>query len=548
MDETTYSTPEIIEKINSNFIPVRVDSDRRPDINSRYNQGGWPTVAFLTPSGRAIAGFTYAPANRMAVVLDRLYALYRNRGDSIEVEAASEAARERMILKDRRPGEINRGTGEEILTEIISSWDRQNGGLGRAPKFPAPDAVEFALSRYSDFDDEKAGSFVTSTLDGMYRGGLFDRVEGGFFRYSTTEDWSIPHYEKMLGDNASQISVYLWASQALGSPMYSEAARGTLDYVLTNLLDEGQRGFFGSQDADESYYLEDAGGRSERRSPLVDRTIYTDWSSMMVSALVLSAEAFEDPGLLSIAENVSDFIWSEGFRHGKGVCHYFELPGGEPCLWGQPEDQVYFLRAQIDLFQATGDSCYLERALELGDLLVRLYIGDYEWLGAVVPAAEDDVVDGLDMLSDAPIGRTDVKLNGDAARALMTLDGLSSGHGYRDAAGRILRSLAPVYKGYSYFASAYALAVDQYVRGNLEIRFNPELEPERLKALLSASVSFFCPRKVVRPESVEDYVEFESDSAKPFAVVCSPGRCKPVFSADELIEAAASLSGEGPDG
>ncbi|MBK5092725.1 MAG: thioredoxin domain-containing protein, partial [Actinobacteria bacterium] len=123
MDETTYSDPGIIERINRDFIPVRVDSDRRPDLNRRYNQGGWPTTAFLTSSGRAVAGLTYSPPSGLMDILDKLSALYKHRRNEIETEAASRSERELLRTAGSEAG-IDRGAGAEVMASILSSWDK----------------------------------------------------------------------------------------------------------------------------------------------------------------------------------------------------------------------------------------------------------------------------------------------------------------------------------------------------------------------------------------------------------------------------------------
>jgi len=550
MDETTYSDPGVIEKINRDYIPVRVDSDMRPDINGRYNQGGWPTTAFLTPSGRAVAGFTYAPAPRMVEVLDELSILYRHRREVIDTEVASMVAEERHRMGSQMQGAevvVDPHAIEEVTRAILDSWDKGHGGLGTEPKFPPYDAVEFALARYVETGDKQLRSFAISTLDGMKTGELFDHVEGGFFRYATARDWSVPHYEKMLSDNAELISVYLAAAAALDRPDYAEAARRALGYVFENLTDEGQRGFYGSQDADEKYYHRDMEGRSSLEKPAVDRTIYTDSTSRMISAMVRASAVLEDPQMLSIAGRCADFLWGDGFRREKGVCHYFELPGGTPGLWGQPADQAFFLRAIIDLYQATMDARYLERARELADVVLARYPTGEGWLAEMSGGTVDKGYGSGRVLEDMPIDAPDIVVNGHGARALLALDVLAPGHGYREAAGGILRALAGACGSFSYFASSYSLAVEAYLEGHVEVRINPSSLSNSGKEIVRAAVAAFSPRKVIRSKAAEDYVPLEGDTHAPPAVVCSPGSCRPVYSAGQVKETLALVAGGGAE-
>jgi len=544
MDETTYSDPSVIDKINADFLPVRVDSDRRPDINRRYNQGGWPSTVFLVPSGAAIAGLTFAPAAQLMMLLERLSVGYADEKDAVDSEAAAQADLERELLASAEAaGTLDERATAEVEAWILASWDKGYGGIGSEPKFPPTGAVEFALARYVETGNHAFKSFVVSTLDGMCNGELFDKVEGGFFRYATARDWSVPHYEKMLMDNADLVRLYLSASIALGRTDYAEIARMVLDYVLLNLLDEEQRGFYGSQDADEKYYHRDGGGRALMEKPFIDRTIYTETTAGMISALVLASAVLGDTGLLAIAERSADFIWRSGFRFAIGVCHFFELPDGKPHLWGQPGDQVNLLLAQLDLFQATEEPRFLERSTELADALLESFVGRQGWLVESLQAGDELVAD----LADAPVSPPDIVINGTAARALLLLDELVPDKGYGDGAKDMLASFGEKYKQYTYFSAAYALAVEMLQRGVIEIRISTEADEETRREMRSAAVSAFNPRKLVRPETVEDFlpVGIDEEVSPPSAVVCTTGRCVPVNTPDELSKAMGSLSGSG---
>jgi uncharacterized protein YyaL (SSP411 family) len=539
MDETTYSDPAIIETINEGFVPVRVDSDRRPDVNRRYNQGGWPSTVFLIPSGAAVAGLTFAPAGQLMAMLERLGSGYGQQRDSVDSEAASQAELERGLFDSAQAaGEIDTHTIPEVEAWILAAWDKGYGGIGSEPKFPPLGAVEFALGRYVETGNDALKAFVISTLDGMRNGELFDKVEGGFFRYATARDWSTPHYEKMLADNAEMISLYLYASTVFEKADYAEAARMVIDYALVNLLDEEQRGFYGSQDADEKYYHRDKGGRALMEKPPVDATIYTDTTSQMISALVLASSVLPDPGLLAIAERCADFLWRQGFDHAKGACHYFELPEARPHLWGQPADQVALLRAHLDLYQATAEPRFLERSRELADALLEHHVGRQGWLVESGRGEEEQA----SALPDAPVDLPDIVVNGTGARMLLLLDELEPEREYRDAAGDIIRSLAEKYKQYSYFSAGYAIAVQMWMEGLIEIRISRDVSGDERKRLVAAAIREFNPRKLIRPETVEDYLPLEGLPA-PAAVVCSLGKCQPVSGPGELKDAFASLGG-----
>jgi uncharacterized protein YyaL (SSP411 family) len=242
-----------------------------------------------------------------------------------------------------------------------------------------------------------------------------------------------------------------------------------------------------------------------------------------------------------MAERTADFIWREGFKHGTGVCHYFDLPEGSPRVWGEPADQVNFLRALVDLYQATAEPRFLERAVELGETILEHYLGAQGW---IIEAFEREAAgDGQEVLDDIPADLPDIIINGNGARILLALDALSPGDGFADAATRILGSLAGKYKAYTYFASEYALAAELVHEGLVEVRVAPDLSSDVRKEIVGAAVSAFNPRKLVRLETVEDYLPSDIETRPSPAVVCSPGKCQPVDSADELKDTLAALAG-----
>ncbi|MDI7252173.1 MAG: DUF255 domain-containing protein, partial [Actinomycetota bacterium] len=183
MDETTYSDEEVIRLINSLYIPVRVDNDRNPDINRRYNQGGWPTTAFLSPNGALLAGTTYVPPETMRKVLRRISQLYAENRSQIE------SAPPEIVSPGGRGGPLDPSLMDAVASSLLVAWDREYGGLGGEPKFPHPEAVLLALRMHRK-GEARFLDFALQYLEAMARGGLRDPVEGGFFRYSVTRDWS----------------------------------------------------------------------------------------------------------------------------------------------------------------------------------------------------------------------------------------------------------------------------------------------------------------------------------------------------------------------
>ena len=196
--------------------------------------------------------------------------------------------------------------GDAILAEILLAYDTVYGGFGRAPKFPQPYVLRFLLEEYVRSSRDELREPLVKTLREMAEGGMYDQVEGGFFRYSTTRDWSIPHYEKMLEDNALLLGVYLDAYLATDQDEFSRVARDLCRFLLGPLRDEGKGVFYGSQEAHQEYYLLDQAGRAKLGPPPVDRTVYVNWNALACGSFrrpmfskepYLAEEAQSDPCL-----------------------------------------------------------------------------------------------------------------------------------------------------------------------------------------------------------------------------------------------------------
>ncbi|SMC02579.1 hypothetical protein SAMN00768000_0663 [Sulfobacillus thermosulfidooxidans DSM 9293] len=354
MDETTYSDPQIISRINSDFIPIRIDNDQRPDINQRYNMGGWPTTAFLTPAGEIITGGTYIAPEQMAPLLDQVISYWN--------EHKSEIADQ---LNPPAPPKINPHAeipSPESVTKIMEAirqqFDRAYGGLGVAPKFPQVDVWDLALLFFTATGDGWAAGMAVRTLDAMAGSALFDGIGGGFFRYSTTREWTIPHFEKMLDDNAQLAKLYLHAYQVLGDDTYRQIADAVLNWANKNLLNlNGLWG--GSQDADEEYYRLPQEERDKRPAPFVDPIMYTHANAQMISAQLLAASLINPTVYAPIALTALEALWDRMWDENAGLYHY---DNEGPKLPGQLIDVAHFTNTLIDGYEFTGDPIYLERA------------------------------------------------------------------------------------------------------------------------------------------------------------------------------------------
>jgi uncharacterized protein YyaL (SSP411 family) len=264
MERESFEDADIARLMNERFVNVKVDREERPDIDSIYMQavqamtghGGWPMTVFLTPDGVPFYGGTYfPPADRHGMpgfprVLEAVSEYYRDkRGEATHVG--------RELLERLRQSERVRA-GTELLTPSIldaayqglrAEFDSRYGGLGRAPKFPQPMALDFLLRYWRRRHAPEALQMVRQTLTRMARGGIYDQLGGGFHRYSVDQVWLVPHFEKMLYDQAQLALLYLQAWQATGDPEYRRVTEETLDYVVREMT-HPDGGFYSTQDAD----------------------------------------------------------------------------------------------------------------------------------------------------------------------------------------------------------------------------------------------------------------------------------------------------------
>ena len=265
IDRESYEDLDLAAVINERFVAVKVDRDERPDIDARYQQavgaltgqGGWPLTAFLTPEGKVFYGGTYYPPKdafgrpsfrRVLLAISDHYR--QNKADAHrEAEALHQALVEsRAALVEE--GAVNDAMLKEAVDALKGQFDPVNGGISGQQKFPHPGTIEWVLARHHRTRESGLRSILERTLTSMARGGVYDQVGGGFHRYATDPQWIVPHFEKMLYDNAGLLRNYVHAWQAFLDPLYRETAEGILRWADEVLSDRERGGYYASQDAD----------------------------------------------------------------------------------------------------------------------------------------------------------------------------------------------------------------------------------------------------------------------------------------------------------
>jgi uncharacterized protein len=295
IDRESYENPAIADLINQFYIPVKVDRDERPDVDSRYQsaisaisgQGGWPLTAFLTPDGKPFFGGTYFPPEdamgrpgfkRILVGIAEAYKSRRAEVDT-SAKALEEAVAKAEVFQGAR-GTFDVEIVDSVVESTISMFDERNGGFGSAPKFPHASAVDLLLESYQAQHTPKLLQVAERTLEAMAKGGVYDQLAGGFHRYSVDERWVVPHFEKMSYDNSELLRNYLHGFQVTRNPelkkLYRQTAEGIAAWVCETLSDQKNGGFFGSQDADQT--LDDDGD-------------YFTWTREEVKAVLTPEEA-----------------------------------------------------------------------------------------------------------------------------------------------------------------------------------------------------------------------------------------------------------------
>jgi len=483
-DRNTYSDPAVIQLVNRYYVPIRVDTDKRPDINRRYNMGGWPTAAFLTPEGSVVAGGTYMPPDQMKEILQTV----RERYLHVKSESATLLAEQ---VESPATIEVSHAIIDDILGYVVASFDPLYGGFGDEPKFPQTDSLELALTQYWYTGDKGLLTVVTKTLDRMGEGGIYDRHEGGFFRYSTTRDWKVPHYEKMCEDNARLLSIYLHAYQATRRDAYRKLAGEIAQYVNLTLSDQKMGGFYGSQDADESYYKLQKSERASADRPYVDRTIYTNWNGLMARAYLEAAPLLADDTLTKFALKTIDRLVNQLYDEQKEVMYHY-LSGGTPQLRGLLADQLTFADALLHAYQTTADAKYLEHAEALVRHLDQQLLDTKN--GGYYDSAPNPNSPGYLKLPQKPLDE-----NSYASMLLTKLHHATGEEAYLQKAKFTLESLAGEYTRYGIMASAYALAVDLFLDEPTRIVIVGSRKERLTTELLEASLRAYDPRRLIVP-------------------------------------------------
>jgi len=366
MDKQTYSHSEVTALLKENFIAVRVDSDQRPDINVRYNQGGWPSTVFLTPSGQILTGATFLPPRDFLEVSQQVLRIYRSLIIKGKITRILEKEEDKPYTPEKISYEAKKAFFDsdkinylnKFEADVKERFDVLHGGFGMGQKFPHVDALRFCLKRYLKTKDGELFHILTRSLEAYGEGGLFDHIDGGFFRYVTERNFESPHSEKILEDNLKLALLYSEAGLYLCENRFTKVSILTLEFIKKWLFENPF--YYPSVDEGEAYYRNfscEERGKSEK--PGVDKTVYANINGLAASIL-------SDLGKVEEARNLVRTLYTE-FRDKRGFLYHRR--GVDESL-RLLSDQVYPLLALTKVFP--------EQSQTIGDFLRLLLVNFYD--------------------------------------------------------------------------------------------------------------------------------------------------------------------------
>jgi uncharacterized protein YyaL (SSP411 family) len=434
MEHEVFEHDDVAEVLNRRFVCIKVDREESPEIDATYmealqvmtGRGGWPMSVFLTPDLQPFFGATYIPKQRFLTLLEQIDGLWRERRDEVTGQAEAVAARIVVDL-DAGPqpvGEVDRDLLAAAVADAAGRFDEQEGGFTGPMKFPVPVRWSFLLHWYRKTGDPAARRMVEHTLDAMARGGLYDHVGGGFHRYTVDRHWTVPHFEKMLYDNAQLARLYLEAGAALARPDYTAVGLDVLEFLDREMCGD-QGAVFASIDADSdgeegTYYvwtpaqIDAAVGtadgaalarelgvtaagnfehgasvltrraqpaeaaddelfaahrerlrevRAGRPAPALDRKIITGWNGLALSAFARGAAVTGRDDLRCRAIAIAEFLDRVHFLNDGRLARASN--DGQAVGVAVLEDHALLAQGLLDLFQLTGDPVHLSRAQDL---------------------------------------------------------------------------------------------------------------------------------------------------------------------------------------
>ena len=568
MAHESFESPDIAELMNARFVNIKIDREERPDLDTIYQsalsllgeQGGWPLTMFLTPDAEPFWGGTYfPPENRWGrpgfpQVLQRMAAIYRNDKDKVAKNTGALVGALRKMSQLPEPSDaasLSPDLLNGMAERLVQGIDRAYGGLGGAPKFPQTMALEFIWRAYLRTGDAHLRDAVTLSLDHMCQGGIYDHVGGGFARYSTDDQWLVPHFEKMLYDNALLIDLLTAAWQHTRSPLYEARVRETVDWCLREMIAEGGA-FAASLDADsegeegkfyvwreqdidgllgsdsahfKNIYDVTPGGnwegktilnrsgdltlgdaaseaslqgmrkillaaRAQRTRPGWDDKVLADWNGLMIAALTNASLAFGMGEWRAAAERAYAFVSTQMSAPDDRLWH--AARAGKTRNTGLLDDYANMARAALVLYEATGSDPYLADARRWSATLDRQFWDDGGGAYFQTPADGETLIARPRTAADnaTPAG------NGTMVGVLARLYLLTGDDPYQHRANDLVKAFAPEI-GRNFYPLTTFLNGFDVLTGPAQVVVIGERAESETTALLDAIFTHPLPNRIV---------------------------------------------------
>ncbi len=604
MAHESFEDQGVANILNYYFIPIKVDREERPDVDEIYmaaihamgQRGGWPLSMFLTPSLKPFYGGTYWPREQFLMILEKLATIWKHQPEKIE-ESGKQIFEHVQAQKNAELGEVN--LSEETFKNFYkyseATFDRHWGGFGQAPKFPHPMQLSLLLRIHRRSQDPTALDMVTHTLNQMARGGIYDQIGGGFARYSTDERWLIPHFEKMLYDNALLTKVYLEAYQTTKNPNFLRIAQEVLDYILRDMI-SAEGGFYSAEDADsegeegkfyvwtydeiknllsaeefkifeKTYAITTSGNfehqtnnlslkneldgeekknpllrsaiqklfeaRSKRIRPHLDDKILTSWNSLMLSAFALAYQVCGEKKYLEALQKNTDFLLNKSglYQNQKLFARY---RGGEARFNGYLDDYAYLIQALLDVYQTNFDSEILKTAIVLQSQQDKLF-WDPEKGGYFFSDGSDPSI----LVRSKEAGDNAIP-NGNAISALnlLKLFEFTGEAAYRNQALTIFKVFSKIMVEYPHACPQLLIAYDYLTDETKQLVMSSSEIPESFLKTLHQE---FIPNKILAwTNGKKDFpalVKNKTPKGKTAYYVCEAGACQaPTQEEKEVLE------------
>jgi uncharacterized protein YyaL (SSP411 family) len=610
MARECFENEKIARIMNASFINIKVDREERPDIDAIYMQavqtmtgaGGWPLTIFLTPEGKPFYGGTYfPPEDRGGMpgfprVLTSVAATYRdNRGNIEQIIQRLTAALSRLEVRSKTGGPLSADILDRAYLSLMHDFDKKNGGFGGAPKFPQPLVLEFLLRYYVRTQDKAALDMVDLTLTKMARGGIYDQLGGGFHRYTIDDAWLIPHFEKMLYDNALLLSVYFHTYLLTGKLLFRHVIESTIDWVIREMRSPNG-GFYSSLDADiegregeyylwtpeeveavvgpnvaplaDTYFGVSRDGnfqgksvlhiaselplgmqgisvqartallrrRNRRVRPGKDEKILASWNGLMLDSISQIAARFDRRDYLKVAVVNGEFITGAMIDRGE-LKHTWH--SGTARIGGFLQDYSFVIRAFTRLHVATSGGKWLKIAIELANTMLEKF-----W-DASAGMFYDSVEEPGLFVRPRNVFDEAIPCGASAATAvLLDLSRLTDNKRFEQIAVRATLGVREILLTYSMGTSNWLAALDFYLSAPAEIVLiggKSSREMDELRHVISAH---YLPDAVIAafdpndPERLTDLKIFEGKTpvgGRPAVYICRNFVCQsPVTDPVEL--------------